>query len=125
MEPDPSITPFVGTWDAEVLDFYPNGDHVNPPVDVLDLPASFFIVIEPSGAYTATLNLPTAPGIEQGQLTVIGSSIRLDPSVPPGDPVTSSYSFPSPDLLVLDGETEFSFNSVPISGDVHFELRRR
>ena len=89
---------------------------------------SFFIVVEPSGQYTATLEAFGNPYVEQGQLDVLGSStFRQRPTLPAGPPVTSSYMFAAPDSLILDGETEFDINQDGTSEtvDVHFELTRR
>jgi len=122
---DPTVGSFVGTWDAVVLTMTPEGS-ATPVVDVLQY-GGFFIVVEPSGQYTATLSLPTGPGVEIGQLSVAGSTIRLDPSVPAGDAVTSTYTLVGDDYLILDGPTEFDFNfdGSADPAEAHFELQRR
>src|SRR5688572_15225351 len=103
---DPAVEPFVGTWDAVV--FTVTGDAPpNTVVDVLTLGA-FWIAIQPSGNYTATLEFPGAPP-ELGDLTVESSSqLTLRPTG--DDPAPSTYVFATPDSLVLDGPTEFDFN---------------
>jgi hypothetical protein len=120
---DPAVEPFVGTWDAVV--FTVTGDAPpNTVVDVLTL-AAFWIAIEPSGTYTATIELPGALP-EIGDLTVDGpSQLTLRPSV--GPPAPSTYSFATPDSLVLDGATEFDFNldGTDEPGQAHIELVRR
>lgn len=123
--PNPTVDSFVGTWDAVVLTMTPAGSS-SPVVDVLEF-GEFFIVVQPSGQYTATLSLPTGPGVEIGQLSVVGSTIRLDPSVPAGEASTSTYTFQSPDYLILDGATEFDFNfdGTNDPAEAHFELQRR
>jgi len=125
VEPDPAVAPFVGTWDATV--FTVTSD-ANPQLvaDILSLGA-FHITVEPSGQYTATLEIVGIPP-EIGQLTVIGSTIRLDPTTPASAPTaTSSYVFLSADRLVLDGPTEFDFNFDDIDepAQAHIELQRR
>jgi hypothetical protein len=127
VEADPAVAPFVGTWDAEAFTITSDAD----PSTVVDLLAfgGFYIVIEPSGQYTATLQLAAGAGAEIGQLTVIGSTVRLDPSHPPTAPTaTSNYAFTSSDYLVLDGPTVYDFNFdlvVEEPGQAHIELRRR
>lgn len=127
VEADPSVAPFVGTWDADVFLITSDAD----PSVVVDLLAfgAFYISIEPSGQYTATLELAVGAGVEIGQLTVVGSNVRLDPSQPPTAPtVTSNYSFAANDYLILDGPTKYDFNFDQVAeepGMAHIELQRR
>lgn len=122
---DPSVAPFVGTWDATVL-MITNGVVT---ADILETGGSFFIVVEPSGQYTATLVAFESPGVpEIGQLSVSGSSLTLTPTLPAGQPPsTAVYQFQADDYLILDGTTEFDINrdGTPEDVDVHFELQRR
>lgn len=125
VEIDPAVEPFVGTWDAVVFTV----TSTEPPpntvvVDVLTLGA-FWIAIEPSGTYTATLEFPGAPP-EIGKLT-IESSAQLTLRPNGGDPAPSTYVFAASDSLVLDGGTEFDFNldRVDEPGQAHIELLRR
>jgi hypothetical protein len=125
LEADPAIAPFVGTWDAVVF-LVTSEANPSTVVDVLAI-APFFIHIEPSGQYTATLQY-TGVTPEVGQLTVIGSTIRLDPAIPADAPtVTASYVFVREDYLVLDGPTQFDFNLDGTSepARAHIELQRR
>lgn len=124
VKPDPAVAPFVGTWDADSLTL----THDTIVADILDNGGEFFITVEPSGQYTATLVAFGQPSPEVGQLTVVnGSTLRLTPTYPPGPSATSSYFFAAPDSLILDGETEFDFNfdGEPEPADAHFELKRR
>lgn len=121
---DAAVAPFVGTWDAVVLTV-----SAEPPssvvVDVLATGGSFWISVEPSGQYTATLEF-AGPHVELGDLTVQSSSqFTLNPQG--GSPAPSAYVFAKPDSLVLDGATEFDFNLDFVSepGQAHFELVRR
>ncbi|MGD8281298.1 MAG: hypothetical protein PVF69_09095 [Gemmatimonadota bacterium] len=121
---DPAVAPFVGTWDATVLTLS-NGVVT---ADILGSGGSFFITVEPSGLYTATLEAFGSPAVEIGQLSVSGSTLTLTPTQPPGQPAaTSDYEFQSDDYLVLDGTAEFDINSdgTPETVDAHFELQRR
>ena len=126
VEADPSVAPFVGTWDATVLTMTSDAE----PTLVYDVlqAGEFFIVVEPSGQYTASLDTVLGTAVEIGQLTVIGNTLRLDPTHPPGaSSATSTYAFTSADYLVLDGPTEFDFNGDQVRdpATAHFELQRR
>lgn len=121
---DPAVAPFVGTWDAVVLTLS-NG---TVTADILDSGGSFFIAVEPSGLYTATLEAFGSPAVQVGQLSVSGSTLTLTPTLPPGEPAaTSDYEFQSDQYLVLDGTAEFDINLDGTSEtvDAHFELQRR
>jgi len=128
IEADPAVAPFVGTWDAEAFEVTSDADPTIQ-VDVLAIPAAFYISIEPSGQYTATLEHPLGAAIEIGQLTVIGATVRLDPSIPAdGVTATSSFVFTADDYLVLDGPTEYDFNGDFVADEAataHIELQRR
>ena len=120
---DPAVAPFVGTWDA--VAFTVTGDA--PPNTVADLLTlgSFWISIEPSGQYTATLEW-LGGFAELGHLTVQStSSLTLDPSN--GPPAPSTYVFATADSLILDGATEFDFNGDQTDepAQAHIELLRR
>ncbi|HUF76556.1 MAG TPA: hypothetical protein VMM35_09775 [Longimicrobiales bacterium] len=126
VEVDPAVAPFVGTWDATVYEIWPESDP-SFVVYVLEEFGRFYITIEPSGQYTATLEHPQAQP-QVGQLTVIGSTIRLDPTTPPDEPTaTATFSFTSEDYLVLDGSVEIDFNDDGTRDPAgsHIELQRR
>lgn len=126
VQPDPAVAPFVGDWKATalVLTSVANPD-VHP--DVISLGATFTINVQPSGQYTAILIFSGQDHTEIGQVTVSGNSITLHPQVPPGPDATSAYSFPDPDHLVLDGETQFDFNldGTEEAALAHIELERK
>ena len=127
MAPDPTIEPFVGTWDAEV--FTVTSD-ANPTV-VADLliDGSFNINIQSSGLYTATLAFGDVitPLVEFGQLSVDGSFARLRPSGPDPCPANAEFLFTGPDFLTLVGPTCFDFNldGEAEDAELHQEWRRR
>ena len=126
VESDPAIAPFVGTWDATVYQIWPQSDP-SFVVDVLDEFGPFYITITASGQYTATIENPQVQP-QVGQLTVIGSTIRLDPSVPANEPsATASFAFTAEDYLVLDGSAEIDFNDDGTRDPAgsHIELQRR
>lgn len=105
---DPAMEPFVGTWEA--TEFIVTS--VADPDERIDILAggSFTIVVEPSGQYTATLDIEglPVPGVEFGQATVDGSSIILDPEE--GPTAASTFVFDGPDRVTLEGSTEFDVN---------------
>jgi hypothetical protein len=117
---DPAVARFVGTWDA--VAFTVTGDTI--VANLLDL-GDFWISVEPSGQYTATLEW-LGGFAELGTLTVQGpSALTLDPTT--GPPAPSTYVFETPDSLVLDGATEFDFNldGTDEPAQAHIELLRR
>ena len=123
---DPTVAPFVGTWDADSMTVTSDA---NPSVvaNILDF-GSFFVVVEPSGRYTATLEVLGQSSPESGRLTVTGSTITLTPTFPPGQsPSVADYEFVADDYLILDGATEFDFNlgGTPEPAQAHIELQRQ
>lgn len=107
-EPDPAVAPFVGTWEATDFTVTSAAD---PEKYIRIVPGgSFTIVVEPSGHYTATLDLEglPIPAVEFGQATVDGSSIILAPEG--GPTAVSSFVFDGPDQVTLEGATEFDIN---------------
>jgi len=125
--PDESLAPFVGTWYAEVMTITNDAD----PSVVADLMLNgvFFIHIEPSGLYTASLEfggIPLPPEI--GQVTILdGGYITLRPNAPGTSPATSAYTFLQPDYLRMVGPTDFDFNLDGTSepSELFLEVRRR
>jgi len=127
VEANPSVAPFVGTWDATVYQIWPES---NPSfvTDVLTQFGPFYITVEPSGQYTAVLQASPTPQVQIGQLSVLGTSLRLDVTTPAGQPsVTATYGFQAADNLVLDGPVEIDFNNdgTRDPGGSHIELQRR
>lgn len=127
VEPDPTVAPFVGDWNATALVIAPA---VNPDVShdfITEYGATFTINVQPSGQYTAILIFSGQASTEIGQLSVSGNRITLHPQVPAGSPdAVSTYSFPDANHLILDGETEFMFNGETNEPAVaHIELERK
>ena len=124
--PDPALEPFVGSWDAVVMTWT---GHAPPNVvaDVLQF-GSFSFSVEPSGQYTARLEVLGNAAPEIGQLSVSGSTLTLTPSYPVGAPVaTATFSFSGADSLTMEGPGEFDFNldQVKEAAQLHLELVRR
>lgn len=108
--PDPSVEPFVGDWDATEFVVTSVADEATS-FDLVEATGVFTLNVQPSGAYTATLFIPDEmqqPSVENGTLSVVGAAIRLSPGQ--GASATSAYEFDGPDVLILDGPTEFDFN---------------
>jgi hypothetical protein len=105
-EPDPDVAPFVGTWEAVVFEVTNLADQ-DQVLDVVAI-GSFSLNVQPSGFYTATLVVEESLNVENGQLTVIGNSIRLGPT--DGQATTAEYAFLGPNRVELNGPTEFDFN---------------
>ena len=124
--PNAAVAPFVGTWDGTEFTVTSAAN----PSQVADLleNGSFFLVVEPSGLYNATLVFGQLPPITDiGQITVSGSFITLTPNGDNPCPASSEYVFSGPDYVTLDGPTCFDFNLDGIREDAeaHLELQRR
>jgi len=121
-EPVDDILPFVGTWEAEVFTF--TSESVPPVVADMLLDGSFTFNIQPSGNYTATFVFGGIPSTEFGSMSVAGNVLTFSPQS--GRSETSTFSFTSPDYLVVDGTREFDFNldGTLDPSAMHQELRR-
>jgi hypothetical protein len=108
--PDPAVAPFVGDWNATEFEVTSlANDSIS--FDLIEATGLFTLNVQPSGAYTATLFIPDEmqqPAVENGTMSVIGDAVRLSPNQ--GASATSAYEFDGPDILILDGPTEFDFN---------------
>jgi hypothetical protein len=122
-DPVSDVERFVGTWDAVV--FTVTAD--DPPYTVADILTlgPFWIDVEPSGRYLATLEF-LGGQVEFGQLTV-DSPTQLTLDADAGPPAPSTYVFAAPDSLILDGATQFDFNfdDTDEPAQVHMEIVRR
>ena len=124
--PAPGIAALVGDWSAGSLVLT---NVANPTVapDLIELGAAFDLNIQPSGQYTAILVFALQSSTEIGQITVSGSNITLSPTFPPGQPsTTGTYSLVG-DRLVIDGTSQFDFNTDgdPEPALAHFEFARK
>ena len=128
----PEIQPFVGRWDATVFRVTSDAD-TTIVADLIDIGGDFTLSIEASGTYTAQLSftatdsLGIQPFVEIGQLSVTDGFVTLRPTVPPGSPASSAYTFVREDYLILDGPTEFDFNldQEPDPAQLLAELQRQ
>ena len=118
---DPAVVPFIGTWIADSLTLTSQAD-TTLHQDLLALGATFSIVVEASGQYTATLGSFAGTSVEIGQVSVLGgSSLELRVSYPAPETQAMTYHFATTEHLVLDGATEW--NGDPAYG--HIELNRQ
>jgi len=111
--PDPDVAPFVGEWEATRF-FVESADNPDVGFDVVELGGSFTLIVQPSGQYTAILEFPDLPGpppVEVGQIDVNTDQGLLTLRPTGGPPATSSFAFDGPDMLRLEGPTEFDFNT--------------
>jgi len=125
LAPDPAVAAFVGDWEA--TDFTVTSA-VNSQIveDVLGLGATFELNVQPSGRYTATLNFIGQPSVEIGQMSVSGTIVTLNRSIPSAQTSTSTFSFVGTDVLIMDGATDYDFNSDGTLDDAfaHIELQK-
>ncbi len=128
----PEIEPFVGTWDAEVFRVRSDAD-TTIVADLIDIGGDFTLNVQPSGQYTAQLSftatdsLGIQPFVEIGEMSVTEGFVTLRPTVPPGSPASSAFTFVREDFLRLEGPTEFDFNldEEPDPAQLLAELQRR
>lgn len=109
VEPDPEVVPIAGSWEATSVVLTSKED---PGVtfDLIEEGGAFFLNIQPSGRYTASLTFLGQTGGETGQVTVSGNIVTLNPDAP-GLPTTSgTFELQGVSRLIIDGETEFDFN---------------
>ena len=121
IEADPTIAAWVGTWDADSLTMTNKAD-TTVVANVLDF-GSFVIVIEESGQDTATLAVSGSPGVEIGDLDIIGTTLELKRTFPPPpSTAASSFVFTADDYVILDGDSQFDFNldQDPEAAQAHF-----
>ena len=124
-EPDPAVAPFVGDWNA--TDFtVTSAANAQLVEDLINLGATFDLNVQPSGRYTATLVFVGQPSVEIGDLLVSGNTVTLMRSVPSPQTAVSTFTFVGADVLILDGPTDYDFNSdgVPEDATAHIELER-
>lgn len=105
-DPDPLLQPFIGVWDATVLTVRSVGD-TSQVADLLENGESY-IRIEDSGSYQSTIAFDATPFVEFGTLGVSEQFLTLRPRT--GDPVTREYEFTAPDVVRLEGPTDWDFN---------------
>ena len=98
----------VGIWDATRFVVQSMENPEVAPDLIGDLGAEFFMNVEPSGSYSATLNYQQNPIVEYGRIEVDGDEIVFHVNNPPPTTSRSRYIY-SPGYLTLVGDTEFAF----------------
>jgi hypothetical protein len=106
----PDLNPdfMVGDWSAASLVMT---SAANPAVtaDLRALGATFTLLVEPSGRYTAILEGFGQSSSEIGKLTVDGADVVLMPDSPPGPESRAQWERVG-DSVILKGDSEFDFN---------------
>jgi len=125
-EDPPEVQPFVGTWDAEVFTVTSDAD-TSIVFDLFDdVSGSFFINVQRSGTYTATLTIGGLARPEIGTLTVSGGFVTLTPTGQAGS--SAPFSFIRDDYLAIGpAPTDFDFNFDDLTepGQLYFEVQKR
>ena len=107
----PDLNPdfMVGDWLADSLVMT---SAANPAVtaDLLALGATFTLLVEPSGRYTAILEGFGQSSSEIGRLTVDGADVVLMPESPSG-PESRALWERVGDSVILEGDSDFDFNT--------------
>jgi len=123
---DPAIEPFVGTWDAEVFTVTSDAD-TSIVFDLFDdVSGEFFINVQGSGTYTATLTIGGLARPEIGILTVSGGFVTLTPTG--GTGAAAPFSFVRDDYLTIGPAPttfDFNFDGDTEPGQLYFEVQRR
>jgi hypothetical protein len=126
LEPDPSVAPFVGDWQAKALTLT-SVFVADLVVDLLEQGATFTLNVQPSGQYTAVLIFAAQASTEIGQVEVSGTTLTLRREFPTPGSTPGVFEFFGANRFVLDGDSEFDFN---LDGTLepamaHFEFERR
>ncbi len=117
-----NLEPLVGTWRARVL-LMTNTANPQSQVDLVQEGGQFTLSILSDGTYSATLSGYGSASTEAGTISASGNQVTLTPTLPPGDPQTSVFSFQG-STLILDGDSAFDFNldGIPEAANLHMEL---
>lgn len=122
----PEVEPFVGTWDAQVFTVTSDAD-TSIVFDLFDdVAGQFFMNVQRSGTYTATLTIGGLARPEVGLLTVSGGFVTLTPTG--GTGAAAPFSFVRDDYLAIGpAPTTFDFNidGQATPGQLYFEVQRR
>ncbi len=118
------LSPVAGSWRATVMTMT---SQANPEIsrDLLAEGASFTLLIETRGRYTATLSFFGQTNVEEGRVSREGGVLHFRPENPPGDPFDATWRFQG-ETLILDGESRFDLNMDGTTEPTyaHFELVR-
>ena len=126
IEYPPEVQPFVGTWDAEVFTVTSDADTTIVFDLFEDVSGEFFMNVQRSGTYTATLTIGGLARPEIGTLSVSNGFVTLTPNG--GSSSSAPYSFIRDDYLAIGPaptEFEFNFDGEVDAGQLYFEVQRR
>ena len=123
---DDSVAPFVGTWDAEVFTVTSDAD-TSIVFDLFDdVSGEFFINVQRSGTYTATLTIGGLARPEIGTLTASDGFVTLTPNGGAG--AAAPFLFERDDYLAIGPAPttfDFNFDGLTEPGQLYFEVQRR
>ena len=123
---DAAVEPFVGTWDAEVFTVTSDAD-TSIVFDLFDdVSGAFFINVQRSGTYTATLTIGGLARPEIGTLTVSDGFVTLTPNGGVG--AAAPFLFERDDYLAIGPAPttfDFNFDGLTEPGRLYFEVQRR
>ena len=106
--PDEDLAFLVGDWDATRFVVQSKANPEVAPDLIGGLGAQFFMNVQPSGQYTATLVFQASPIIEIGLLEVDGNDVIFHVNVPSPATNRSRYTIFAGGMT-LEGDTEFAF----------------
>jgi len=125
LEPNESIQFLVGTWDAQRLVVE---SKANPEIapEIIGLGGQFWLTVEPSGLYGATLVFEGASSTEMGRLEIDGDELVFHLSFPE-ETINRSQLTRLGSRIGLVGDTRFDFNldGRPDPATARIELQKR
>jgi hypothetical protein len=125
VEPDPELSELVGDWDATTMVFT-SVDQPSVSVDIIDIGATFFLNVQPSGSYTSSLAYQGLTATELGRLEIRGDRLLFFVEVAPTGPRVDTATFELVgDRLDLDGRTIFDFDLNGIGEDAELDATLR
>ena len=124
--PDEDLDFLVGDWDATRFVVQSKANPEVAPDLIGGLGAQFFMNVQPSGQYTATLVFQASPIIEIGLLEVDGNDVIFHVNVPSPATNRSRYTLFAGGMT-LEGDTEFAFipGGQPEAAFATIDLKKR
>jgi hypothetical protein len=122
--PVTALEDLAGNWKAVRMDAA-NPLQPGSTIELVSTGVQFFINIQPSGLYTATLTFDGGASTEIGRLVVDGDEIVLNREYPSLDVSRAAFTLTG-DVLIISGETEFPVGEgVFVTTTVEIELHRQ
>ena len=108
VDPNQNLAFLVGDWDATRFVVESKTNPEVAPDLIADLGAQFFMNVQPSGQYTATLVFQASPVTEIGLIEVDGGDVVFHVNIPAPSTSRSRYTLVG-SRMTLEGDTEFAF----------------